>query len=145
MRLQLLKKSQQGFIYVIFLLVITISHPAYADEEIEVNDIRRFGKNLVNTKVFFKATLITSNECKLASNNGFYCVMVRAVADNGIDWVLVADDKYHWHTYKNWLDTKAILLFRGTIEMREESNVLSGLRSVSPVFIAQDISPITKN
>jgi hypothetical protein len=145
MRLQLLKISQNLFRYVVLLVPLALYPAAYANEEIEVTDIARFGKNLVNTKVFFKARISNSNECKLESNKGFYCVTARAVTGDGVDWVLVADGKYNWRIYKNWIDTKAVLLFRGTIEMREESDSRSGLRAVSPVFIAQEISLIAKN
>lgn len=145
MRLQSLKTSQQFFKYLVLLLALASSPLVYADQEIELADIQRFGKNFLNTKVFFKAIIIDSNECRLESNKGFYCLEVVNTSKSAMDDLLVANGKYNWRNYKNWLDTKAVLYFRGTIEMREGFHFTSGVRSVSPVFIVQEISSLAKN
>ena len=141
MRLRFIQNSIRFFKYAVLLLAAALCSTAYAFEKIELADIYRYGKNLANTKVLFEGVIVNAEQCRLESNKEFYCL--RAVEVNGAaaDWVLVTDGKYDWRLYKHWLDNKIVLIFRGSIQMREGSDAISGLRSVSPVFIVQDISP----
>lgn len=145
MRLQLLRKSQQFFKCGFVLLALGLSPLVYANEEIKVADIMQFGKNLTNTKLFFKATIWRSKDCSSTSDKGFYCLEVQGFPSGAVDWVLVADGKYDWRTYKSWIDTKAVLQFRGTVQMREVLDPVNGKSKIRPDFIVQDIAPIAKN
>lgn len=128
----------------LFLLALAIVLPvAVANAQVrdlDVGDIASFGNDFLGKQVRISGQITNTYGCKLPSNTGNRCLEITNPKVRGrVEVALIRDGTYTYEHYKDWIGNKTMLVFTGTVELRETADFSYKENLRAPLFILRRI------
>jgi hypothetical protein len=138
-------KAYSFFSTLTIIIVLTACSDKTKDiQEIEVGDIAQFGTSLVGKKVEYQARISRAYPCQLPVNLGNQCLEVYKQIGNDLqeEAVIIKDSAYSIEQYRDWMDNKKLVKFKGKVELRPGAGQDYKENTMSPVLVAEKIESI---